>query len=152
MKKVCAIVLTGYGLNCDYETDYALKIAGAESRRVHINELIKGGEVGHTEVLKDYHILVFDGGFSWGDDHGAGVLLATRFKYNLGEQIKEFIADGKLIIGICNGFQAVVNLGLLPSFDGDYLSRKVALTFNDCGNFRDDWVNLKSLKSPCVFT
>ena len=60
MKKVKALVLTGYGMNCDYETDYALKVAGAESHRVHINELIKGEEIGHLEVLKDYHILVFD--------------------------------------------------------------------------------------------
>jgi len=99
MKKVKALVLTGYGLNCDYETDYALKIAGAESHRVHINELIKGETIGHQEILKDYHILVFDGGFSWGDDHGAGVLLASRFKFNLGAQIEEFIAEGKLVIG-----------------------------------------------------
>lgn len=152
MKTIKALVLTGYGLNCDYETDYAIKMAGAESHRVHINELIKGAEIGQREVLKDYHILVFDGGFSWGDDHGAGVLFANRFKYNLGEQIEEFITEGKLIIGICNGFQALVNLGLLPGFDGNYRSRDVALTFNDCGNFRDDWVYLKTLKSPCVFT
>ena len=97
MKKVKALVLTGYGLNCDYETDYALKLAGAESRRVHINELIKGETVGHREFLKDYHILVFGGGFSWADDHGAGVLLASRFKFNLGAQIEKFIAEGKLI-------------------------------------------------------
>jgi phosphoribosylformylglycinamidine synthase subunit PurQ / glutaminase len=152
MKKVKALVLTGYGLNCDYETDYALKIAGAESHRVHINELIRGETIGHQEFLKDYHILAFVGGFSWGDDHGAGVLLASRFKFNLGAQIEEFIAEGKLIIGICNGFQALVNLGLLPGFDGNYKAREVALTFNDCGNFRDDWIYLKTLKSPCVFT
>ena len=152
MKQVKALVLAGYGLNCDYETDYTLKMAGAESHRVHINELIKGEATGHTEVLQDYHILVFDGGFSWGDDHGAGVLLASRFKCNLGDHIEEFIAAGKLIIGICNGFQALVNLGLLPGFGGNYKAREVALTFNDCGNFRDDWVYLKALKSSCVFT
>jgi len=152
MRTVKALVLTGYGLNCDYETDYALKIAGAESHRVHINELIKGEEIGRREFLKDYHILVFDGGFSWGDDHGAGVLLANRLKYNIGDQIEQFIKEGKLIIGICNGFQALVNFGLLPGFDGDYNHRGIALTFNDCGNFRDDWVYLNTLDSPCVFT
>ena len=103
--------MTGYGLNCDYETDYALKIAGAESHRVHINELITGETIGHQEVLKDYHILVFDGGFSWGDDHGAGVLLASRFQFNLGAQIEEFIAEGKLVIGICNGFPGIGKSG-----------------------------------------
>jgi len=152
MKKAKALVLTGYGLNCDYETDYALKMAGAETRRVHVNELIKGEEIGHKEFLRDYHLLVFDGGFSWGDDHGAGVLLANRLRYNIGDQIEQFIKDGKLVIGICNGFQALVNLGLLSGFDGDYTSRDVALTFNDCGNFRNDWVHLKIVESPCVFT
>jgi len=147
MNKVRTLVLTGYGLNCDYETDYALKRAGADSERVHINDLIA-----HKVRLPDYHLLVFDGGFSWGDDHGAGVLLATRFKFNLGEEIEEFIAAGKLIIGICNGFQALVNLGLLPGFGGNYKQREVALIFNDCGNFRDDWVYLRTQNSPCVFT
>lgn len=147
-----ALVLTGYGLNCDYETHYALKLAGADSRRVHINGLIKGEELGQIEHLDDYHILAFDGGFSWADDHGAGVILSTRLKYNIGGQLREFIEDGKLIIGICNGFQALVNLGLLPGFDHNYDERNVALTFNDCGNFRDQWVYLKARKSLCVFT
>ncbi|MBN2467765.1 MAG: phosphoribosylformylglycinamidine synthase subunit PurQ [Deltaproteobacteria bacterium] len=151
MKVVRALVLTGYGLNCDYETGYALETAGAHSRRVHINELIKGDRIGSREVLEDYHILVFDGGFSWGDDHGAGVLLANRLRFTIGDQIERFIADGKLIIGICNGFQALVNLGLLPGFDGDYHSRKVALTGNDCGNFRDDWVHLQTAETRSFF-
>lgn len=152
MKNVRVLVLTGYGINCDYETDYALKAAGAESDRIHINELIEGATIGSRVDLEDYHLLVFDGGFSWGDDHGAGVLLANRLKYNIGDQINRFIKDGKLIIGICNGFQALVNFGLLPGFDGNYTKREVALTFNDCGNFRNDWVYLIRAESPCVFT
>jgi len=152
MKDVKALVLTGYGLNCDYETDYALKTAGAKSDRVHINELIKGEAVGQRVVLEDYHLLVFDGGFSWGDDHGAGVLLAKRLQYNIGDQVKRFLKDGKLIMGICNGFQALVNFGLLPGFDGNYEKQDVALTFNDCGNFRNDWIYLIKRDSPCVFT
>ncbi len=150
---VKALVLTGYGLNCDYETDFCFKVAGAASERVHINELIKGHEIGKVTKLEDYHILAFDGGFSWGDDHGAGIILAARLRHNIGDQLEQFINDGKLIIGICNGFQVLVNLGLLPGFDGDYNSRKVALTFNDIGNFRDLWVTLKSnRKSNCIFT
>jgi phosphoribosylformylglycinamidine synthase len=145
---VHALVLTGYGLNCDYETAYAFELAGAVSTRVHINSLISG-----EASLKGFDILVFDGGFSWGDDHGAGVLEAVRLRSNIGEALKEFVDTGKLVLGICNGFQALVNLGLLPSFDGDYEVRDVALTFNDCGNFRDDWVNLVgNPDSPCVFT
>jgi phosphoribosylformylglycinamidine synthase len=151
--RVRALVLTGYGLNCDYETDYALKLAGAESYRIHINELIwNSGEIPHLR-LDFYHILVFDGGFSWGDDHGAGVLLACKMKSNLGDQIHGFIEQGKLIIGICNGFQALVHMGLLPGFEYDYNNRMVALTYNDTGNFIDAWVKLKiNEASPCIFT
>lgn len=153
MMPVRALVLTGYGLNCDYETDHALKMAGAESHRVHVNELIYGEEPGARARLDNYHILVFDGGFSWADDHGAGVLLASKLKFNLDEQIGQFIAQGKLIIGICNGFQVLVNLGLLPAFKGNYQERRVALIGNDSGNFINSWVNLKvDPKSPCVFT
>ena len=147
-RRVHVLVLTGYGLNCDFETAYAFELAGAVSDRVHINTLIS------REVsLADYNILVFDGGFSWGDDHGAGVLEAVRLRHNIGDGLHRFIDEGGLVLGICNGFQALVNLGFLPGFDGDYKTRRVALTFNDCGNFRDDWVTLlANPKSPCVFT
>jgi len=158
MNVVRALVLTGYGLNCDHETDHALRLAGAESQRVHINALVRhrgdreGGSGGGGRVcLDDFHILVLDGGFSWADDHGAGVILASKLRHGL-PGLSEFIGDGKLVIGICNGFQALVNLGLLPGFDGDYTRRSVALTHNDCGNFRDQWVRLLVRKSPCVFT
>ncbi len=153
MIPVRALVLTGYGLNCDYETDFSLKKAGAESYRVHINELIAGGKSDSRVELDFYHILVFGGGFSWGDDHGAGVIFASKLKFNLGEQIERFIQDGKLILGICNGFQCLVNLGLLPGFEGNCQERRVAITYNDSGNFIDTWVKLKiNHKSPCVFT
>ena len=153
MKTVKALVLTGYGLNCDYETDFSVRLAGAESERVHINELIGGRGNGRGIDLDDYHILVFGGGFSWADDHGAGVIMGARFRYNIGEEIADFVRRGKLIIGICNGFQALVNLGLLPGFDGDYRSREVALTYNDRGNFVDTWVKLKvRADTVCIFT
>ena len=148
MKTIRALVLTGYGLNCDHETAHVLEKAGAEAQRVHINTLIEG-----ALRLDDYQILVFVGGFSWGDDHGAGVVQAVRFKTRLGSQLSEFISGGNLVLGICNGFQTLVNMGLLPGLDGDYGAREVALTFNDCGNFRDDWVALRvNPDSPCVYT
>jgi phosphoribosylformylglycinamidine synthase I len=148
MSKINALVLAGYGLNCDHETAYAFELAGAKATRVHINLLING-----DVNLEDFQIMVFVGGFSWGDDHGAGVIHAVRFKTHLGDKLKEFIDNGNLVLGICNGFQTLVNLGLLPGFDHDYSKRSVALTFNDCGNFRDDWVNLKvNSASPCIFT
>ncbi len=153
MMEVRALVLTGYGLNCDYETDFSLKLAGADSHRVHINRLIAGKDDDPPVPLDDFHILVFGGGFSWADDHGAGVVMASKFRRHLGEPVRRFIAEGKLIIGICNGFQCLVNLGLLPAFDSNYGERRVALTYNDSGNFIDTWVKLRiNAGSPCVFT
>ncbi|MBW2589694.1 MAG: phosphoribosylformylglycinamidine synthase I [Deltaproteobacteria bacterium] len=145
---VKTLILTGYGLNCDNETAYAFELAGAQVTRVHINSLVDG-----SVVLDDFKIMVFGGGFSWGDDHGAGVIQAVRMKTNIGENILEFIDKGNLVVGICNGFQTLVNIGLLPGLDNDYKKRTVALTFNDCGNFIDNWVTLKvNPKSPCIFT
>ncbi|MDY6881334.1 MAG: phosphoribosylformylglycinamidine synthase subunit PurQ [Desulfatiglans sp.] len=152
MYQVKALILTGYGLNCDYETDFSLRRAGAQSHRIHMNEIIKSEGPNRT-ILDDYHILVFGGGFSWADDHGAGVIMASKLRLHLGDQIKKFVDDGKLVLGICNGFQALVNLGLLPGFENEYGERKVALVHNDSGNFIDSWVNLKiNRESPCVFT
>jgi phosphoribosylformylglycinamidine synthase I len=153
MTQIKALVLTGYGLNCDYETDYSLKLAGADSHRVHINELISNGKDHAGISLSDYQILVFGGGFSWADDHGAGVLMAAKMKRHLGEELSTFVQNGNLIIGICNGFQALVNLGLLPGFGGEYRERSVALTYNDSGNFIDAWVRLTvTPQSHSVFT
>jgi phosphoribosylformylglycinamidine synthase len=148
MGKVNVLVLTGYGLNCDNETAYAFELAGATASRVHINSLIDG-----TANLENFQILVFIGGFSWGDDHGAGVIQSVRLKTNIGEQILEFVEKDNLVLGICNGFQTLANLGLLPGLDRNYQTRSVALTFNDCGNFRNQWVTLKvDPASPCIFT
>ncbi len=148
MTDVGTLVLTGYGLNCDHETAYAFELAGSRASRVHINALIDG-----SVSLDGFQIMVFGGGFSWGDDHGAGVIQAVRMKTHLGEQIISFIEKGNLVIGICNGFQTLVNLGLLPGLDNDYRRRSVALTVNDCGNFRNDWVTLRANPaSNCVFT
>jgi len=145
---VPALVLTGYGLNCDNETAYALKLAGADPQRVHINALVDS-----SVRLEDYKMLIFGGGFSWGDDHGAGVVQAIRMKYKIGDRILEFVERGNLVMGICNGFQTLVNLGLLPGLKSDYRTRSVAVTYNDCGNFRDQWVHLRvNPKSPCIFT
>lgn len=148
MKKVNALILTGFGLNCDNETAFAFDRAGAVSHRVHINSLVSG-----KVKLADFQILAFGGGFSWGDDHGAGVIQALKLKNHIGKDLLTFVEDKKLIIGICNGFQALVNLGLLPGLDGDYTKRSVSVTYNDCGNFRDQWVHLAANpQSPCVFT
>jgi phosphoribosylformylglycinamidine synthase len=142
-----ALVLYGYGLNCDWETQFALNRAGADAVRVHTSDLLAT-----PRMLWDYHLLAVPGGFSWGDEHGAGVILALRLKLALGQALVEFVEAGRLVIGICNGFQVLVNLGLLPGLPGRYGERLVALIPNDCGNFRDAWVNLKALPSACLFT
>ena len=148
MGDVNVLVMSGFGLNCDTETAYAFELAGARTQAVHINSLIDG-----SARLEDFQILVFIGGFSWADDHGAGVIQAMRLKTNIGARILDFVDQGNLVLGICNGFQALVNLGLLPGFNQDYTVRSVALTINDCGNFRNQWVYLKpNPASPCVFT
>ncbi len=142
-----ALVLYGYGLNCDYETAFALNQAGAAACRVHTTEVLE-----NPRLIWDYHLLAVPGGFSWGDEHGAGVILALRLKLALGSALQEFIASGRLVIGICNGFQVLVNLGLLPGLKGRQGERLAALIPNDCGNFRDAWVHLKAAPSHCVFT
>ncbi|MEW5735788.1 MAG: phosphoribosylformylglycinamidine synthase subunit PurQ [Thermodesulfobacteriota bacterium] len=148
MSTIRVCVLTGYGLNCDMETAYSFEQAGAKAVRTHINSLIAG-----DVDLSSFQVLVFGGGFSWGDDHGAGVCQAVRMKSKMGDAMLAFVSSGKLVIGICNGFQALVNLGLLPGLDNDYTARSVALTYNDSGNFRDDWVTLRANPaSPCVWT
>ncbi len=148
MSRVKVLVLTGYGLNCDHETAYAFRRAGAGADRVHINSLIDG-----AVSIHDYQVMTFIGGFSWADDHGAGVIQAVRMGIHLGDALIQFIQNGGLVIGICNGFQTLVNLGLLPGLENDYRRRSVALIGNDGGNFRDDWVTLAvNPDSPCIFT
>jgi phosphoribosylformylglycinamidine synthase subunit PurQ / glutaminase len=141
------LVLTGYGFNCDYETKHTFELAGAEAEIVHVNDLIFG-----EKNLVDYHILAVIGGFTYGDDIAAGKILSSRLKNNLWPQLEKFIADGKLIIGICNGFQALVKAGLLPALSG-HDKQEVTLTFNDSGKFEDRWITLKfNEASPCVWT
>ncbi len=148
MKKIKALVLTGYGLNCDMETAYACEKAGAEADRVHINDFIRP-----DFSLSEYGLLVFTGGFSWGDDHGAGVIQAVLMKNRAGDKILSFVERGNLVLGICNGFQTIINMGLLPGFEPGGFERRAAITYNDCGNFRDDWVTLSfDKRSACVFT
>jgi len=149
MKKPKVLVLTGYGINCDYETEFAFNMdsVGGDARRVHINDLIDG-----RDSLDNYHILAFPGGFSFGDDIAAGKVLALKFEYNLGRRLEKFIKDGKLVIGICNGFQAMAKMKILPRLDRTN-NQDVTLTFNDSGRFEDRWVYLKvNPRSPCIFT
>jgi phosphoribosylformylglycinamidine synthase I len=157
MSKVKVIVLTGYGTNCETEMAHACKLGGADQIDiVHVSELLHG-----EYSLDDYHFLNLPGGFLDGDDLGAGQAGAFRFRYatvkptgeKLLAQFLRFIDAGKLILGVCNGFQLMVKMGLLPGFDNCHEERQVSLTYNDSSKFEDRWVNLKvDEDSPCVFT
>ena len=147
MAKPRALVLTGYGINCDFETKTAFELAGAEAERVHVNDLISG-----NRKLEDYQILAFPGGFSYGDDIASGKVLAVKTKVNLGEEIRRFIEDEKLIIGICNGFQVMAKYGLLGDGKGEGDEQRVTVTFNDSGRFEDRWVYMSGAGSKCVWT
>jgi phosphoribosylformylglycinamidine synthase len=156
-KVVKSIVITGNGTNCEMEMAHACRLAGSDLVDiVHISELL------HGEIrLDDYHFLNLPGGFLDGDDLGSAKAGANRIRHatirgteeKLYDQMTRFIRDGKLILGVCNGFQLLVKLGLLPGFDGDYLTQTVTLSFNDSGRFEDRWVHLAvNPESPCIYT
>jgi len=141
-----AIVITGYGINCDEETSFSFEKAGAESRIVHINDLIE-----NNDLFIDSQIIVFPGGFSYGDDTGSGKGLANKIKNNLFESILGFVDMDKLVIGICNGFQVLVNLGLLPATNENFGKKEAALIYNENNRFECRWINLSVDSKKCVF-
>jgi phosphoribosylformylglycinamidine synthase len=112
-------------------------MSGATAERVHVNKLIRG-----EKKLADYQIMAFPGGFSYGDDIASGKILANELKYRLGDDIKKFALAGKPIIGICNGFQVLVKMGLLP--EPASFEQSTTLTFNDSDKFECRWVALKT--------
>ena len=107
MGKVITLILRVPGTNCDVETAFAFEQVGAEVTTVHVNQLIRGGQ-----RLADYQIMVVPGGFTYGDDISAGKVLANELRLKLGEDIRRFVEDGGLILGICNGFQALIKAGI----------------------------------------
>lgn len=147
MPKVKALVLRTAGTNCDLETEYAFKKAGAEAQRVHINRVLEK----KAQILRGYHILVLPGGFTYGDDIAAGKILANLLRFHLEEDIKKFLQDGKLIIGICNGFQALVKSRLLPALDNGGSTQEATLTFNDSNRFEARWTYLKASSGKSVY-
>ena len=115
---------------------------------MHVNDLIE-----RPEILNDYQILALPGGFSFGDDIASGKVLANKLRYRLGESFLSFLESGGLVIGICNGFQVLVRLGLLPDGRDGLGRQRVSLTYNDSGKFEDRWVNLKAEnRLECIFT
>ena len=140
-------MLRAPGTNCDFETQVAFEQAGAEVDSALVYELFRG-----EKRLADYQILVIPGGFTYGDDISAGRIMANEIRLRLGEDIRKFVDEGKLIMGICNGFQVLVKTGILPGIKGGK-TQPVTLTNNDSGKFECRWIYLKvNEKSPCVFT
>jgi phosphoribosylformylglycinamidine synthase subunit PurQ / glutaminase len=149
---VDVMVLSGYGLNCEAETAAGFRMLGARTRIVHAGDLLDG-----TASLDGVHILVFVGGFSFGDHIASGRVFANRLRVRLGDRLARFVDDGALVLGICNGFQTLVKLGLLPGLDraaGDPLAaQQASLVANERHGYRDAWVRLQvDPSSPCVFT
>ncbi len=155
MAKAKVLIFSGYGTNCERETAYCAKIAGAEEVKIaHFYEIVK------EEVkIENYNFVIFPGGFLDGDRLGAAQAASVRFRFtktksgrSIVEEIKKLLDRGGVILGICNGFQLLVKIGLLPACMGRYLDRQVSLTYNDSARFEDRWVYLKTnLDSKCIF-
>ncbi|MFA5948409.1 MAG: phosphoribosylformylglycinamidine synthase I [Candidatus Gracilibacteria bacterium] len=142
-----AIIITGYGINCEEETAKVFELKGAESKIMHINDIIE-----NPKVLNDYQIMAFPGGFSYGDDTGSGNALANRIKNNINDDFLKFAREDKLIIGLCNGFQMLVNLGLVPALENDYGKIQATLMHNKTARYECRWVYLKNTSKKCIWT
>ena len=150
MSEPRVLILTGLGLNCEAETEAAFAMAGARPEKVHLLDLLDGTA---KQQLADYPILAFIGGFAFGDHLGAGSVFANKIRWRLYDDLLAFIAKGGLALGICNGFQTMVRLGLLPGLDGDFKTPRATLAPNDRPGYRDAWVTLGfDPASPCVWT
>ncbi len=147
---VRVLILTGLGLNCEAETEAAFRMVGARPERVHLLDVLEGDG---APRLADYQVLAFIGGFAFGDHMGAGFVFANKIRWRLYDQLLEFIDRGGLALGICNGFQTMTRLGMLPGLDGDYRTPRATLAPNDRRGYRDAWVRLAfDAASPCLWT
>jgi phosphoribosylformylglycinamidine synthase len=138
------LILRAAGTNCDRETARAFERAGAAPETRHVNELLET-----PARLRAYRVLVFPGGFSYGDDVAAGRVLATEIRERLRPEIERFLGDGGRLLGICNGFQVLVKTGLLPGPAAR--GQTVTLTHNASNRYEDRWVELEGAGSRCPF-
>jgi phosphoribosylformylglycinamidine synthase I len=144
---VKTLILRTAGTNCDQETAHAFELAGAQCDFVHINRILE-----NKSLLENYAIAAFPGGFSYGDDIAAGKILANQIMNHLRDAMAKFLAAGKPVIGICNGFQVLVKTELLPGSSGRNAGQTCTLTNNDSGRFIDRWVHLAVSSSKCIWT
>ncbi len=143
-----ALVLRTAGTNCDNETKHALEQAGFQADRIYVARLME-----KPALFNDYQFMVIPGGFSYGDDVAAGKILANQMLHRLAEPLNEFMSAGKLMLGICNGFQVMIKAGLLPwgNVTPAQAHQDATLAWNDCGKFEDRWVHLRADSDKCVF-
>ncbi len=141
---VKSLIITGFGINCEVELGAAYQNAGAQYHIAHFNDVLDG-----TVQLQDFDILNFPGGFSFGDDIASGKVMSNKIKFKkmqngftFMEEIDRFLKEGKFILGICNGFQMLVQLGLLPDIHGDF-TPETSLEKNNSGKYEDRWVHVK---------
>jgi phosphoribosylformylglycinamidine synthase len=145
MAQINALVLRAAGINCDVETQYALQLSGAQAQRIHINAIIE-----NPDLLKTFHILVIPGGFSYGDDVAAGKILANQIIHHLSDRLNAFIKSGKIVLGICNGFQVLIKTGILSKTEPNG-KQQLTITNNDSGRYEDRWVYLEPSSKKCIF-
>jgi phosphoribosylformylglycinamidine (FGAM) synthase-like amidotransferase family enzyme len=154
MSQTNVLILRVAGTNCDLETQHAWELAGAHAERIHLRRLIE-----RPRMLDDYQIVTLPGGFSYGDDIAAGRIFAAQLQRHLADRLRAFIDAGKLVLGICNGFQVLVKAGLLPyphdaGHEASPPRRRAVCTVtdNEPPGFQDRWIRLFAHESPCVFT
>lgn len=133
-----ALVITGYGLNSEEETAHGFECVGFDTQIRHINDLAE-----NPKELENVQVISVPGGFSYGDDTGSGNAFAQKMRLTIGDALKEFVQRDTLTIGICNGCQVVVNLGLAPACDSQYGVRQVAVTHNASARYQCRWVDMK---------
>ncbi|MEE8104705.1 MAG: phosphoribosylformylglycinamidine synthase I [Planctomycetota bacterium] len=141
---VPVLVLRAAGTNCDRETAHAFATAGGTPESRHVNELLA-----EPQLLARYRVLAVPGGFSYGDDIAAGRVLATELKEKVLPELERFVTDGGSVLGICNGFQVLVKMGLLPGPTSD--GQTVTLSHNDSDRYEDRWVDMETPESVSKF-
>ncbi len=142
--KIRALVLRAAGTNCDAETRHALQLAGAETDLCRVNKLAQD-----PRLLDDCSILAVAGGFSYGDYVAAGRIFGMELRLGLIDALQRFVDRGGLVVGICNGFQALLELGLFDDPGLPQEERQIALTDNVSNHYECRWVTLRSEESPC---
>jgi phosphoribosylformylglycinamidine synthase len=145
------LVLRAPGTNCEVETAFAFDTCGARAEPMHLFRLLE-----QPGLLRDFQVLCIPGGFSYGDDVGAGVIFGNQLQSRLGEALGEFLASDRLVLGICNGFQVLMRAGILPGgaenrprSNGD--RPHATLTWNDNGRYTAKWVHLRTAGSSSIF-